>query len=577
MQKDLVNDEEKGIIMNLVSESHLALRYSVVIVGAGPTGLTLANLLGIAGVRVLLIEQHASTVQEPRAVSLDDESLRTMQAIGIVEEVLAQTVPGYGSHYYSAGGHCFARVEPTEKPYGYPRRNAFRQPILEGQLREALHRFAQVETAFGHTLKSFSQNSSGVSLCVTGPGGQEIELECDYLVGCDGASSTIRRLLGISLAGSTFSERWLIVDLENSDNPSPHTKVFCNPRRPAISLPGPNHTRRFEFKLHSSEQDKDLLAPEVIQSLLATHGADPDSVIVRKAVYHFHARLATQWSQGRVFLAGDAAHLTPPFAGQGMNSGIRDAHNLAWKLAAVLGGQIGARLLDTYERERRDHVAAMIQLALHMGLIMAPRNRWSAWAIQSAFRLLRISPAAQKYLAQMKYKPEPRFLSGFIVPDGRSRRRTLVGCLFPQPSVLTQDQRSVLLDEVLGNEFTLLARTAQPDLAFAAMTHPVWDRLGARRVAILPRNADWCSSAGITTVREQDQALAAIFAGYPDGFIVLRPDHYVLACISVADSARGSKAVEALLNRQQPEVLEQSHSLDVQTLRKGGTKHASST
>jgi 3-(3-hydroxy-phenyl)propionate hydroxylase len=535
--------------MALVPEHNLDARYSVVIVGAGPTGLTLANLLGVENVRVLLIEQHASTVQEPRAVSIDDESLRTMQAIGIVEEVLARTIPGCGLHYYSADGHCFAQVEPDGKPYGYPRRSVFHQPTLERQLCEALQRFDQIETAFGYTLESFSQNADSVSLCVTRPGEHRVEIECDYLVGCDGASSAVRGLLGISLAGSTFSERWLVVDLENAENSSPHTKVFCNPRRPCIALPGPDQTRRFEFKLHSYEQDKDLLAPEMLHSLLAAHKANPHSVIVRKAVYRFHARLATQWSQGRVFLAGDAAHLTPPFAGQGMNSGIRDAHNLAWKLAIVLCDQMGAGILDTYEVERRDHTAAMIQMALQVGAIMAPRTRWTAWIVQNSLRALRICPAAHEYITQMKYKPKPRFLLGFIVSDGRSRHRTLVGRLFPQPPVLTQDNRSILFDEVVGNEFTLLVRTARPDLAFAATTHPVWDRLHARRVAILPQDADWCSLPGITSVREQDPAFAAIFADYPDGFIVLRPDHYVMACISASDIARGSNAVDALLQK----------------------------
>ncbi len=305
--------------MTLLAGEEPQVRYPVVIVGSGPTGLTLANLLGAEGIRALLIERHTSTGQEARAVSIDDESLRTMQALGLVEKVLKEVVPGYGSHYYSPGGRCFVKVEPTETPYGYPRRNAFRQPIFEKQLREGFERFPHIETWFGSTLETFMQDADGVVLNVMRPGGLPARIACDYLVGCDGASSTVRNLLGVSLEGSTFNERWLIVDLENSENPSPHTKVFCDPRRPCVTLPGPNRTRRFEFKLHPHERDEDLLAPEVIQNLLRTHEADPHSTIVRKVVYRFHARLATRWSDGRVFLAGDAAHLTPPFAGQGMN------------------------------------------------------------------------------------------------------------------------------------------------------------------------------------------------------------------------------------------------------------------
>ena len=525
------------------------MRYPVVIVGAGPIGLTLANLLGREGIRALLIERHPSTGREPRAVSLDDESLRTMQALGVVADVLKHVVPGYGSHYYSPGGRCFLRVEPTDAPYGYPRRNAFRQPILERQLHEGLKRFLHIETRFGSALETLTQDASGVVVGITGPEGLHTRIACDYLVGCDGASSTVRNLLGISLEGSTFDERWLIIDLENSENPSPHTKVFCDPRRPCVSLPGPERTHRFEFKLHPNEREEALLVPEVIQNLLHSHDADPNSTIVRKVVYRFHARLATQWSQGRVFLAGDAAHLTPPFAGQGMNSGIRDAHNLAWKVASVVRGQIGPRILDTYERERRAHTAAMIRLALQMGTVMAPRHFLSAWAVQTTFRLLGLFPSAQAYVAQMKYKPKPRFLSGFLFFDGQRKSQTIVGSLFPQPSVETREGEKVRLDDILGNGFALLALTARPDLAFAATGQPLWSRLNVRRVAVLPLEAPWCDSSGSTLVRERDSALSVLRANYAEHLILLRPDHYVAACIPVAEGTQRSDFMNALLQQ----------------------------
>ncbi len=536
--------------------------YPVVIVGAGPTGLVLANLLGGEGIRTLLIERHPSTGREPRAVSLDDESLRTLQTLGLVTEVLQHVVPGYGSQYYSPGGRCFVTVEPTETPYGYPRRNAFRQPILERQLREGLERYSHIETRFGSTLQTLTQDASSVVVSITGPEDRRTRIACDYLIGCDGASSTVRNLLSISLAGSTFDERWLIIDLENSDSPSPHTKVFCDPRRPCISLPGPDRTHRFELKLHAHERDEALLVPEVIQNLLHTHGADPNSTIVRKVVYRFHARLADHWSKGRVFLAGDAAHLSPPFAGQGMNSGIRDAHNLAWKLAWVLRGQVGPHLLGTYERERRAHVSAMIRLALQMGSVMAPRTFLSAWAVQNTFRVLGLFPAAQAYVSQMKYKPKPRFLDGFLVSPGRRRSQTLVGSLFPQPLVETRKGEIVLLDDVLGNGFSLLALTAQPELAFASTTQAIWGQLGVRRVALLPVGTSWHDTSEITLVRERDQALMALQAKYADSVLLLRPDHYIAACIPVAEIAQRSAIIEALLQHTgRPTAPQQTNTL----------------
>ena len=524
--------------------------YPIVIIGSGPTGLTLANLLGGEGVPVLLVERNAQTVQEPRAVSIDDESLRTMQAAGVIDEVLAGIVPGYGSHYYSPHGLRFAKVEPTGEPYGYPRRNAFRQPVLEAQLRTALGRFAQVDTLFGWRMVSFSQSPSGVLVELSGPDGEALQVSADYLVGCDGAGSSVREQLGISLTGTTFQERWLIVDLENVRNPVRHTEVFCNRRRPCITLPGPNGTRRYEFKLHGHERDEDLLAPASVERLLRDHRADPEARIVRKTVYRFHARVAPAWAVGRVFLAGDAAHLTPPFAGQGMNSGIRDAHNLAWKLAAVVRGTAGSTLLATYEAERRDHVWEMIELALRMGRVMSPRTYWSGWLTQTFFLALNIWPPARDYVAQMKYKPKPRFKAGFMLADGKSVRETLVGRLFPQPRVV-HDGTPRQLDQVIGNRFALVAFTDRAGTLFQRLDQPLWDRLGCVRLAIRTDGAR-AAAPGVMEVTVPDGSLEPIVGQYRDRVLLLRPDHYVAAALSLDAIEQDARAIEALLGTPEP-------------------------
>ncbi|WP_338664530.1 bifunctional 3-(3-hydroxy-phenyl)propionate/3-hydroxycinnamic acid hydroxylase [Pararoseomonas sp. SCSIO 73927] len=518
--------------------------YPVAVIGSGPTGLTLANLLGRFGVAVLLVERNAATVQEPRAVSIDDESLRTMQAAGVVAEVLRHVVTGYGSHYYTARRKVFARVEPTGRPYGYPRRNAFRQPVLEGQLRAALGRFPRVETLYGWRLLGYAQDEARATLELEGPGGTRRQVTCDYLVGCDGASSRVRELQGVALEGTTFDERWLILDLENNENTTKHTEVFCDRRRPCITLPGPDRTRRFEFKLMPGETDEAMLAPATVERLLRDHGADPRAALRRKVVYRFHARVAPRWAFGRVFLAGDAAHLTPPFAGQGMNSGIRDAHNLAWKLAAVLEGRLGPGLLDSYETERRDHIWGMVRLALSMGKVMAPRSWLHGALTQAGFRALGIWPPARDYVAQMRYKPPPRFHEGFLLPDGRGRRSP-VGRLLPQPLVALPDGREVLLDEVLGNRFVLLLRTADPAAEFARLDAPLWDALGAVRVAVLPAGGAMPDVAGVAVVRETDAALA--FPRHQGCALLLRPDHYVAAVIPLARPGPAIAALEAML------------------------------
>lgn len=467
-------------------------------------------------------------MHEPRAVSIDDESLRTMQAAGLAAEVMAETVAGYGSHYFSARGRLFAKVQPTEQPYGFPRRNAFRQPVLERQLREALARFPHVTARFEHELVAFEQGGSGVSLRVRGADGEN-DLSCDYLVACDGASSAVRRTLGIAMSGSTFRERWLIVDLENSPSASPHTKVFSNPRRPCIALPGPHLTRRYEFMLHDHERDEDMLAPANVQRLLHEHEAAPQSHIVRTVVYTFHARLADEWRKGRVFLAGDAAHLMPPFAGQGMNSGLRDANNLAWKLAAVTQRRLGPGLLSTYQPERRGHAGSMIGFALNMGRVLAPPNAFAAFAIENAFRVLSLYPKARDYIAQMKFKPPPRFSQGFLVPDKAGARHTLVGRLFPQPRVLTEKGEAPL-DDLLGPGFALVVRSPRAEAVMTLLHAGPWQALGARVVAM--------REAGDAGPRLTD---------YNDHVFLLRPDRYVAACMRVDELEQGATAVTNLV------------------------------
>jgi 3-(3-hydroxy-phenyl)propionate hydroxylase len=522
--------------------------YQVVVVGAGPTGLVLAKLLGRAGVRVLLLERNASTVQEPRAVSIDDESLRTLQAAGVVETALRQIVPGYGSHYRGPSGRTFAVVEPSEAPYGYPRRNAFRQPVLEAQLRQALNEHPTVDARFGWSFRGFEEEDALVRVQTEdGQGGAQM-VTANYLVGCDGASSAVRQGLGAILQGATFPERWLILDLVKHANPDPHTTVFCDPTRPCITLPGPDNTRRYEFKLRAGELDEDFLRPETIARLLDSHGVSPGAVLARKVVYHFHARVADRWASRRVAIAGDAAHLTPPFAGQGMNSGLRDAHNLAWKLAMMLDGRAGPRLIETYPQERRPHVGKMIDLALQMGRVMAPRSSLHGALTRALFGALKAFPLARDYILQMRYKPAPKFDAGFLLaPRGPADPR--LGRLIPQPRITSVDGQSIPLDDLLGDGFVLLARATHPAAMFAGARQPVWDRLGAIRVALAPNGspADPAASPdGVRVATEQGEGLEAV-AALDAEFLLLRPDRYVAAVIPAAEVQLFAGRVERLL------------------------------
>ena len=512
------------------------MEWPVIVVGAGPTGLTLACLLAKYGIDVLVIERDNTTVEEPRAVSIDDEALRTLQAAGVVHDILPDIVLGYGSHYYSPQGKCFLRVQPTTREYGYPRRSAFRQPLLQARLRDHLTNHPNARLWFNAELIGVEQTDDKVSLRVQRGDGSVSELECAYLAACDGSKSFVRRSLGIGMSGSTFQERWLIVDLAHTKDPTRDTKVFCNPARPAISLPGPHGTRRFEFMLHDRETDGDALDADNLARWLSLYGNDDTSALVRKVVYTFHARVAERWNEGRIFLAGDAAHLSPPFAGQGMNSGIRDAHNLAWKFAATLHGQLGQKLLQTYQPERRPHAWEMIRLAVRMGRVMMPRNAPAAFTMAAGFRLLSLFPAIRDYFAEMKYKPKPKFARGFLIPSDHP----LIGRLFPQPRVRTESGE-MLLDDVLGSGFALLAAPGSPPELFSQVSN----QFPAARVAILAPGNSPEVPRGVQSVVDAEGALPQ--GAWPPGLLWLRPDRYVAAFLPAHALAKAQQEVDRLL------------------------------
>jgi 3-(3-hydroxy-phenyl)propionate hydroxylase len=524
--------------------------WPVIVVGAGPTGLTLAGLLARYGIDVLIIERNPQTVQEPRAVSIDDESLRTMQSVGVINELVPKIVLGYGSEYFSPAGRRFLKVKPTTLEYGYPRRNAFRQPVLELILRDKLSRYVNATIWFETELVEFAQSEEAATARVRRHG-EIVELTCDYLVGCDGARSFVRQSLGIEMHGSTFRERWLIIDLEQTTDLTRDTKVYCNPMRPCLSLPGPNGTRRFEFMLHDGEQDDDVLAPNNVAALLRLYGTDDRAVLRRKVVYTFHARMADRWRAGRIFLAGDAAHLTPPFAGQGMNSGVRDAHNLAWKLAAVVSGQLGDALLDSYDTERRDHAAEMIQLAIRMGQVMMPRGRAQALVFQTFFRALALYPAARSYFAEMKYKPKPRFNRGFLLAPKSGLKESLVGKLFPQALVMT-GAGFALLDDVLGDGFALIAPPGTPPQMLADLRPSEVGKLPIRSVAVLDREDASPVEAPTVAARDLRGDLAQLLSGHSAGVYLLRPDRYVAAFFPIEEIQSAPDEIATLIRGTWP-------------------------
>ena len=510
----------------------------VAVIGAGPTGLTLANLLGKAGVNVIVIERNSTTVQQPRAVSIDDESLRTMQAVGLVDKVLENVALDYGYQYITPGNVVFAQVEPTIREFGWPRRNAFTQPELEASLRQGLSRFPNVQQIFETCCENVKEDEDGVTIQVKDADGAMRTIRTRYLAASDGARSPIRKLIGAQMTGSTYRERWLIVDLKETKERFRLTRVLCNPRRPTICLPGPDGRRRYEFMVHKGETDEDISAPEKVRELLAMFGPDADSPVVRRQVYTFHARMADKWSTRRIFLAGDAAHLTPPFAGQGMNSGIRDAHNLAWKLTCVVKGELGPAVLESYFKERSPHAWSLIEMAVNIGKVMMPTSRIQAFVIQTAFRMMRFIPPLHAYFVQMKYKPKPFYKDGFVLPDDGGLNA--VGRMQPQPLVERLDRSRVKFDELAGDGFALVAFGENAQATLAACDGHDFGLPRLRRVAVLPHsmNIDRTADPAIIAVRAVDEFFEERLPKGREILIVIRPDRYAAAACDVTEPAK---------------------------------------
>lgn len=507
------------------------LSTDVLIVGAGPTGLLLANILGEIGVNTLLVEKRNDIVREPRAVSIDDESLRALQSVDLHKQVSDICVRGYGSLYRGPNMGIFATVKPFAKDYGFDKRNAFEQPVFVDLMRNAMGRFDSVQSQFCTELVAFSQDAEGVTAQIKREDGTEQTVAAKYMVACDGGRSFVRKTLGIKMVGSTFEEPWLIIDLKTTKNRCFHTEVFCWPSRSCITLPGPGGIRRYEFKLNKGETAEEAEAPEFAAKLLAEVGPDAGEPIRRQQVYTFHARLAERWREGRVFLAGDAAHLTPPFAGQGMNSGLRDAHNLAWKLHEALHAENPEPLLKSYETERPPHAWEMIMLAMRMGQVMMPSSAIKGALIRTAFHALKLYRPARDYFVQMKYKPKPRFDDGLIWPDGRPKKSTLVGRMFPQPKVADSEDNRQLLDDVMPDQPIVLLYGKQPEDMISLDHLAKLRAAGAEVIGVTPENTN-PRAADFLILRDQSRMLSQEpYVDYAGHAFLLRRDRYVAAAV----------------------------------------------
>lgn len=505
----------------------------VLVVGSGPTGLTVANLLGTFGVRTVVVERNTSTSDEAKAISLDDESLRTLQAAGLDTEVYGLVVPGTGTRYFSARGRqLFHARGPGGRRLGHSFKNSFAQPDLERVLAAGLRRFPHVTVHFGTELRDLRQDESGVDAVVAGEDGRERRVRARYVLGCDGGRSTVRELTGIRMTGTSFPDRWLVADTLGDRHDQRYAMHVGDWRRPHVIVAGRDGRCRYEFRLRPGEAEPGPDVPfELVRRLVGRYRSLRPEEIERAVVYGFHALLADRFADRRCFLLGDAAHMMPPFAGQGLNSGVRDAANLAWKLAAVLSGRAGPVLLDTYEQERRPHARATIDLSVRLGGIVMTTSRARALTRDALITVARRLPPTRRWLEQMRYRPSATLREGFLfaTPDGVSAR--LAGRVLPQPTVFAgPDHEPNRLDTVLGNGPAILGVDLEPG-QWPTLTGVHTGPLDGRRVDVRLDDRAAKSREDRPAIADLDGQLEDVLGDARGRLVFVRPDRVIAAVV----------------------------------------------
>ena len=496
------------------------LEADVVLVGAGPVGLMMANLLGLAGVQVLLLERSDGLLGLPRAIFYDSETLRLFTQVGLFDEIAPGLVRNPHVRHLNARGKALMQMDfPVRNIYGHSACGTFYQPDFERVLLQGTSRFGNVRVLFNHSVAGFNQNETHVTLKVATPDG-EARIRAKYAIGCDGGTSAVRDMIGAKLLGSTFSERWLVVDAIVKDHDVTQITFNCDPRRPRVELPAVGDRVRWEFMQLPGETEETLKRDDTIRSLITEHRKDRQFQIERKAVYTFHARVADRWRLGRVFLAGDAAHLMPPFAGQGMNGGMKDAVNLSWKLAAVINGQADESVLATYEAERSAVIRKMVALSRRLGTLIMPTNKPAAFARDMIFSCLNLSGRFRAFIAKGGVLPPPKIRRSALTGTGRD---SLIGQMMPQP-IVTGLQGNAPLDAFLTcHQWLVLGVGTDPVPLLSQRDLAIADALGARFI---------CLNCSAQDARTQGlQCVDSVFLDWVGQYnvraVLIRPDRFV--------------------------------------------------
>ncbi|WP_067839337.1 bifunctional 3-(3-hydroxy-phenyl)propionate/3-hydroxycinnamic acid hydroxylase [Nocardia lijiangensis] len=505
--------------------------FDVIQIGCGPVGQTMAALLGQHGHRVGVFERWPTPYPLPRAGHIDHEIMRILQSVGAAHEFEPHAIPVPDYDWFNGDGDLLLHLDwnqPT--PSGWKSDYLMFQPDLQDALLSAIRRLPSVELNFGWNATRITQHDDHVEVTLAHgtvidgawtPDGTVRTVTASWLLGADGANSTVRAAAELGCEDLGFEEEWLVVDIEPHDPDiridMPEAGQYCDPRRP-VSLfrwLGRAHTR-WEFMLLPGESAREMTTEARCWELLSRWKITPDeATIIRRTVYTFRSLLAESWRRGRTLLIGDAAHLMPPFLGQGMCSGIRDAANLAWKLDLVLSGRARDSLLDTYGDERRPHARSLITMSMELGRIVCLSDPEQAAARDRAFRSGDVAPPP----------PFPILTAGLLHRNSHGVPAGPAGTLGVQPRVHWQD-RTGLCDDLIGGGWTLMTSVAPDQLPLDDDQHALLRHMDTRIVHLTRAKVPGA-------VIDIDADLTRWLARHRADVVLVRPDFYVFGAARV--------------------------------------------
>lgn len=514
----------------MTDKTDISNRYDVLVVGFGPAGAVAAGMLGARGHSTLVIDRLTGIYDKPRAIAIDHEILRHFDNMGIADEVRPYIAPFTASQHFGAQGQLIRRIDMVPEPYplGYTPSMVFTQPPVEAVIRQHAGSFDCVTIELGTEMTGLDPQVDEVVATLKDPSGRARKVAAKYVIGCDGAWSQVREQSGIKLEDLVFDEPWLVVDVqvhEGALGKLPQTSAqFCNPARPTSYIMGPKNHRRWEIMLLAGEDPREMEKPENVWRLLSPWLTPEEGDLWRAAAYRFHALVADKWRNGRVLIAGDAAHQQPPFIGQGMCQGLRDVSNLIWRLDRILKGTSSEALLDTYTIERKRHVQALTGRIKTIGQTICERDPDAAAARDARI----LADGGGKPLTITRQEIVPPIENGLIAADGTPAR----GLLFPQPAIV-EGASSRLLDTFTGPEWRLVLDGRRIGVREGEVLAGTIDGIVVKAVA--PYGED---AADPTVLREKDGVLSSWFDQHGAIAALVRPDHYVFGAAQNVEALR---------------------------------------